>query len=75
MTTSTMFLDDAKKAAMLDWYHRFRAKVPVPAEEATVATSFGKTHALLAGPAGAPPLVVLHGALATSAHVLPELAP
>jgi pimeloyl-ACP methyl ester carboxylesterase len=75
MSTSTMFRDDRKKAAMLDWYHRFRAKAPVPAEEATVATSFGKTHALLAGPAGAPPLVVLHGALATSAHVLPELGP
>jgi pimeloyl-ACP methyl ester carboxylesterase len=75
MITSAMFRDETKKAAILDWYHRFRAKVPVPTEDADVVTSFGKTHALLAGPASAPPLVVLHGALATSAHVLPELGP
>jgi 2-hydroxy-6-oxonona-2,4-dienedioate hydrolase len=73
--SSAMFVDAHKKAAMLDWYGRFRGKAPVPADDVVVETSFGRTHALVTGPPAAPPLVVLHGALASSAHVLPELGP
>lgn len=60
------------EALMRAWYERFRARLRVATEERTVATSWGETHLLLAGPADAPPLVVLHGAMATSAHVLVE---
>jgi pimeloyl-ACP methyl ester carboxylesterase len=63
------------RARLLEWYERFRAQLRVPTESRTVATRFGETHVLVGGPAAGPPLVLLHGALASSAHVLRELAP
>jgi pimeloyl-ACP methyl ester carboxylesterase len=75
MTRSAMFVDAAKRDLAIRWCERFRQKISVPADEITVETSFGRTHALVAGPPDAPPLVVVHGALASSAHVLPELGP
>ncbi len=58
-----------------DWYERFRSKLTVPTESRTVPTRFGDTHVLVGGPASAPPVVVVHGAMASSAHLLGELAP
>ncbi len=68
-----MFVNDEKKAAIAAWYETFRSKIPVATESTVVQTSFGKTHVLIAGPEAAPPLVFLHGALASSAHAHPEL--
>lgn len=68
-----MFVDDAAKTRMAGWFETFRAAIAVPTASRVVDTPYGKTHVLVAGPVDAPPLVVLHGALATSAHVLPEL--
>jgi len=73
MTSSIMFASEEKKAGIRKWRETFKAKAKVGVEERAVATSFGETRALIAGPTDAPPLVVLHGALASSAHVLPEL--
>jgi pimeloyl-ACP methyl ester carboxylesterase len=39
---------------------------PVPYEELDLATRFGPTHVVAAGPKNAPPLVLLHGYMATS---------
>jgi len=75
MSASTMFVNEEKKATIQGWFEKFRKNIPVATEEAVVETSFGRTHALLAGPQNAPPLVVCHGALASSAHVMPELGP
>lgn len=75
MTRSVMFVDEARKAAIRGWHDRFRSRLAVPTEEREVTTSFGRTHLLVAGPASAPPLLVVHGALSSSAHVLPELGP
>jgi pimeloyl-ACP methyl ester carboxylesterase len=47
----------------------------VPTESRTVSTKFGDTHVLVGGPENGPSLVVLHGALTSSAHLLVELAP
>jgi 2-hydroxy-6-oxonona-2,4-dienedioate hydrolase len=70
---SAMFVSDTAKTKALAWFETFRAALPVEAESRYVDTPQGRTHVLVAGPANAPPLVCLHGALASSAHVLPEL--
>lgn len=71
----SLFKNDAKKAVLLDWFDRFRARIPAQTESHVVATRFGETHLLIGGPPDAPPLVMLHGAMASSAHALVELAP
>jgi pimeloyl-ACP methyl ester carboxylesterase len=68
-----IFKSDAAKSVMLEWFERFRARLPVPSESRLVPTRFGDTHVLVAG--DGPPLVALHGAMASSAHLLGELAP
>ncbi|MCA9489887.1 MAG: alpha/beta hydrolase [Myxococcales bacterium] len=54
------------------WVPRFHARLSVPTEARTVPTRFGDTHLLLAGPADAPPVLLLHGAMASSSHMLLE---
>ena len=71
--TTTIFVDDDAKGRMTKWFDTFHSSLPFPTEQRFVDTPEGRTHVLVAGPADAPPLVCLHGALATSAHVLPEL--
>jgi pimeloyl-ACP methyl ester carboxylesterase len=39
---------------------------PVPCQELTIETNFGKTHIIASGPEGAPPVVLLHALLATA---------
>lgn len=75
MTKSTIFAGPDERAKILHWYETFREKLAMDVEDATVSTSFGETHALVAGPGDAPPLIALHGAPASSAHFLPEIAP
>jgi len=70
---SAIFVNDTAKAKALAWFETFRATLPVPTLARYVDTPQGRTHVLVAGPEDAPPLVCLHGALASSAHVLPEL--
>ncbi len=70
----SIFRSPEAKARLVTWHHRFRERIGRPVESRTVSTSFGETHVLLCGPAEAPPLVMLHGALASSAHLMGELA-
>ena len=71
---TSLFKSEDARVTLLRWFERFRTQLMVPTEGRTVTTRFGETHVLIGGPAGAPALVVLHGALASSAHVLVELA-
>ena len=75
MSTRSAFKSPAARHLLDDWFERFRARIGRPTESRTVPTRFGDTHVLVGGPVGAPDLVLLHGALASSAHVLHELAP
>lgn len=70
---TAMFVDEAARTKIARWYETFRAALPFETETRTIETSAGATHVLVAGPKDAPPLVCLHGALASSAHFIREL--
>ncbi len=71
----SLFKSEAAKTVLVGWFGRFRERLTVPTESRVVQTRFGETHVLVGGPERAPPLVLLHGAMASSAHALVELAP
>ena len=56
----------AYDAALKSW--------PVPYEEVDVPTRFGMSHVVVCGPKMAPPLVLLHGYMATSLMWAPNIA-
>lgn len=72
---TALFKSEQAKAGILEWYERFLGKLPVAVESRVVATGAGETHVAVAGLKDGPPLVVLHGALSSSAHVLGEIVP
>jgi pimeloyl-ACP methyl ester carboxylesterase len=68
-----MFKSEAARATVAGWYDRFLARVSVPTESRVVKTRFGDAHVRVGGPEDGKPLVLLHGAMASSAHALREL--
>jgi 2-hydroxy-6-oxonona-2,4-dienedioate hydrolase len=73
--TSVMFKTPAAREKISKWHDTFRAHIRAPLESRTVSTRFGDSHVLIGGAENAPPLVMLHGALASSSHLLRELEP
>ncbi len=71
--TTTIFVDEDAKGRITQWFETFRSTLSCAVESRFVDTPHGRTHVLVTGPEDAPPLVCFHGALASSAHVLPEL--
>ncbi|MGV3621401.1 MAG: alpha/beta fold hydrolase [Archangium sp.] len=68
-----MFKTPEAREKIARWHDRFREQVKAPLESRTVNTRFGDSHVLIGGAENAPPLVILHGALASSSHLLLEL--
>lgn len=73
----SIYRSPADRDALVAWHHRFRERIGRPLGSRVFDTPFGHTHVLTAGPDDGPPVVLLHGALASSAHalsVVPDLA-
>ena len=61
------------KAQYLQLYDMRAKKWPVPSEAKTVDTFYGPTYVRISGPAGAPPLVLLHGGSGNSLQWIPNI--
>lgn len=61
------FRSPQARAQLFDEYDAAMRNWPVPYQERDVSTSFGSTHAVIAGPDSAAPLVLFHGAALTAA--------
>jgi pimeloyl-ACP methyl ester carboxylesterase len=62
------------ESAFLAAYDAAMKLWPVPYEEMNISTRFGTTHVVVSGPKDAPPLVLLHGYMATSTMWSPNIA-
>ena len=60
------FTSAAGYDAMRAWYAACEEHASVPVESLAVPTRYGETHLLAAGPAAAPPVVLLHGTEGTA---------
>jgi pimeloyl-ACP methyl ester carboxylesterase len=74
MSHSSAFKNPEGEAAFLAAYDAAMKLWPVPYEELEIPNRFGTTHVVVSGPKDAPPLVLLHGYMATSAMWSPNIA-
>lgn len=72
---SIVFQSEEAKLQMQRASAEFLSRFPGKVEERYANTAQGRTRFLVTGPIDGPPLVALHGAMASAAHVLPELGP
>ena len=73
MTPYHPFRSESAKQRYLAFYDNVAKDWPVESETRMVDTSFGKTYVRISGPADAPPLVLMHGANATSLSWIPNI--
>ena len=73
-TRPSAFKTPEGQAAFLTTYDAAMKLWPVPYEEITLSSRFGMTHVVVSGPKDAPPLVLLHGYLATLTMWSPNIA-
>jgi pimeloyl-ACP methyl ester carboxylesterase len=74
MSHSSGFKTAEGKATYLAAYDAAMKSWPVPYEEMEIPTRFGMTHVVASGPKDAPPLVLLHGYMATLTMWAPNIA-
>lgn len=64
---SPVFKSAKAETRMLEVYDAAMKLWPVPYEQRDIATPYGRTHVIISGPEDAPPIILLHCALMTSA--------
>ena len=74
MSRASAFNTSEGEALFLAAYVAALKRWPVPYEEIDVSTRFGTTHVVTCGPKAAPPLVLLHGYMATATMWSPNVA-
>jgi pimeloyl-ACP methyl ester carboxylesterase len=74
MSHPSAFKTPEGEAAFLAAYDAAMKLWPVPYEETDIPSRFGMTHVVASGPKDAPPLVLLHGYMATSTMWSPNVA-
>jgi len=74
MSQQSAFKTPEGEAAYLAAYDAAMKSWPVPYEEFDVPSRFGTTHVIASGPKTSPPLVLLHGYMATSTMWSPNIA-
>lgn len=73
MTPHHPFRSESAKQRYLAFYDEIAKDWPVDSETRMVETSCGRTFVRTSGPTGAPPLVLMHGANATSLSWIPNI--
>jgi pimeloyl-ACP methyl ester carboxylesterase/TM2 domain-containing membrane protein YozV len=73
MTSYHPFRSEGAKQRYLAFYDSNAKKWPVDSETRMVDTSYGQTYVRISGPVDAPPLVLMHGANATSLSWIPNI--
>ena len=73
MRQTSGFNTPAGEAKFLAAYDNEMQLWPVPYEQVDVGSRFGTTHVVICGPKTAPPLVLLHGYMATSTMWWPNI--
>ena len=74
MSHPSAFKTPEGEAAYLAAYDAAMKLWPVPYDEMDIPTRFGTTHVVVSGPKDAPPLVLLHGYMATLTMWSPNIA-
>jgi pimeloyl-ACP methyl ester carboxylesterase len=74
MSYRSAFRSDEGEARFLAAYDRAMSLWPVPWEQIDVRGRFGTTHVVMCGSTSKPPLVLLHGYMATSTMWSPNIA-
>jgi pimeloyl-ACP methyl ester carboxylesterase/TM2 domain-containing membrane protein YozV len=67
------FRSEGAKQRYLSFYDSSAEQWPVESETRMVDTSYGQTYVRISGPVEAPPLVLMHGANATSLSWIPNI--
>jgi len=74
MSQASAFKTPQGKAPFLAAYDAILKQWAVPYEELDITSRFGSTHVIVSGGKDAPPLVLLHGIMATSTMWTPNIA-
>jgi pimeloyl-ACP methyl ester carboxylesterase/TM2 domain-containing membrane protein YozV len=73
MTAHHPFRSEKAKQRYTEYYEAKAKDWPVDSEVRMIATSYGQTCVRISGPVDAPPLVLMHGANATSLSWIPNI--